>query len=170
MRVLFAGLAALACALPAAAQTVVDDLPGPVVVLEDTPSESDFTAWSEDGAGQVINLLTLEETEGLDFDLPNAAAENGLAYANIPVGENTGAEAADQLALLLAAAPDRVVINCASSRRAAHVYAAAMIRGGQIDRGELDRIDPDRQWSEALLERLLTASESGESLHPDQQR
>ncbi|MCH8490258.1 MAG: hypothetical protein LAT81_10070 [Oceanicaulis sp.] len=46
---------------------------------------------------------------------------------------------------------------------AAPLYAASRIRAGALTRSELHRIDPERDWNPALLDRLTGETQTGES-------
>jgi len=131
--------------------------------LEARPDQASAGRWSREGRTLAVSLLTGEETESLGFDYPVDVMSEGMSYANIPVDRMTGPEAADALAAILADAEGPVVIHCATSNRAAHLYAASLIRSGALTRAELDRIDPDRDWSPALMDRLTGETPAGES-------
>jgi protein tyrosine phosphatase (PTP) superfamily phosphohydrolase (DUF442 family) len=160
-------LSLLAAMLAFAGVAAASPLPGPDVTLAPRPAETDIARWSDEGAERLISLLTPEETAALGYDIEAEAAARGMAYSAVPVGPETGGAAADALALILAAQDGPVVIACASARRASHLYAASLIRSGAIEPGELDRIDPDLDWSPALLERLTADSRSDESAQTD---
>lgn len=133
------------------------------VRFEDRPSQSDARQWSQDGNTTVINLLTDGEIEALDFDYAGSVMANGMIYAHVPVGRMTGSEAAEAVARIMAETDGPVVINCASATRASHVYAASQIRAGNITRDQLHLIDPEREWSQPLLSRLLGETPQSES-------
>lgn len=125
------------------------------VRLEARPGRTSAEGWAEDGRTLVINLLTEREIAALGFDYAGTVMQNGMIYANVPVGQMTGSEAADAVARILAEADGPVVINCGTSTRASHVYAASQIRAGAITREQLHLIDPEREWNQAFLSRLL---------------
>jgi uncharacterized protein (TIGR01244 family) len=160
-------LSLLAAALAFAGMASADPLPGPDVTLAPQPAQDDIARWADDGAARLVNLLTPEETAALGYDIEAEAAARGMAYSAVPVGPETGGAAADALAVILAAEDGPVVIACASARRASHLYAASLIRSGALGADELDRIDPDRDWSPALLQRLSADSGPGESAQTD---
>lgn len=155
--------AAALCALPAAhawgQQTPLRD----DVRFEARPDAGDARDWAREGNTTVINLLTSPENDALDFDYAGSVMENGMIYANVPVGRMTGSEAADAVARILAETDGPVIINCGTSTRASHVYAASQIRAGNISRNELHLIDPEREWNENFLSQLLGEAPEGES-------
>ncbi len=134
----------------------------PDVRFEARPGAGDARNWAREGNTAVINLLTAPEIDALDFDYAGTVMQNGMVYANVPVGRMTGSDAADTVARILSELEGPFAINCGSSVRASHVYAAAQIRAGRITRDELDRIDPGREWNQELLSRYL-----GETLSPE---
>ncbi|KAA5803765.1 hypothetical protein F1654_08175 [Alkalicaulis satelles] len=161
---LFAG-AAIAEAL--ALDKAPGDVPGATVrqdiSLEARPGPGAPARWSRERQTLVVNLLTQAEITALGDDYPVEVMSQGLAYAHIPVSRMTGPEAADALAALLAETEGPAVIHCASSARAAHLFAASQIRSGALTRDQLDRIDPDRAWDMDLLDRLSGETPAGES-------
>ena len=161
---LAAAIAALACtATPSLAQQTAMTPMRDDVRFEARPTPADARNWASDGHTTVINLLTAPEIEALDFDYAGMVMENGMVYANVPVGQMTGSEAADAVARILADTEGPVVINCGSSVRASHVYAAAQIRAGHITRDQLHLVDPGREWNQAFLSRLLGEAGNAES-------
>lgn len=160
----FAAALATCLTLPAA---VAQD--GPMtpmrsdVRFEDRPVASDARNWAREGNTTVINLLTAPEIEALDFDYAGTVMQNGMVYANVPVGRMTGSDAADAVARILADAEGPVVINCGSSVRASHVFAAAQIRAGNITREQLHLIDAEREWNQELITRYLGETPAPES-------
>lgn len=149
----------MATALPAFAQAPAMS----EVRLEARPDHQSASTWSADGGTMVINLLTEPENEALGFDYAQTVMASGMIYANVPVGRMTGSEAADAVARIMAEADGPVVINCGSSVRASHVYAASLIRAGTITRDQLHLIDPDREWNQDYLSRLLGETPQPES-------
>lgn len=133
------------------------------VSLEALPDAGSASRWSRERRTLVVSLLTPEETGRLGFDYPVDVMSQGMTYANVPVGQMTGPEAADALAAILADADGPVVIHCGTSVRASHLYAASLIRSGALTRSELDRIDPERDWNAALLDRLTGETPARES-------
>ncbi|MGP1275960.1 MAG: beta-lactamase hydrolase domain-containing protein [Caulobacterales bacterium] len=133
------------------------------VRLEARPDRQSAQSWSGEGRTLVINLLTEPENEALGFDYAETVMSNGMMYASVPVGRMTGSDAADTVARILAEADGPVVINCASGTRASHVYAASQIRAGNITRDQLHLIDPDREWNQEYLSRLLGETPAPES-------
>lgn len=138
--------------------TVHDD-----VRFEARPSASSARSWATDGQTTVINLLTENEMEALDFDFPATVTENGMIYAHVPVWFSTGPEATDTVAYILANADGPVVINCGGAVRASHIHAAARIRAGEITRDDLEEAYPGREWNEGWLDRLLGETPAPES-------
>lgn len=157
--VLAAALFALPAAHASGQQTPLRD----DVRFEARPDARDARDWAREGNTMVVNLLTAPENEALDFDYASTIMENGMIYANVPVGRMTGSEAADAVARIIAEADGPVVINCGTSVRASHVYAASQIRAGNISRGELQLIDPEREWNENFLSQLLGEAPESES-------
>ena len=150
-----AGLAATLAAAgllsgAAGAQTLND----PEVSFAGLPDEAQVEAWADQGVTRVVTLLTPEETAAMDYDLPNAVASEGMIHSWIPTSRQSGDEVSAYLADVLARAEGPVAIHCRSGTRASHAYAAALIREGVIEPGELDRIDPDREWREDLVDQL----------------
>lgn len=133
------------------------------ISLEARPDANAARRWSGERRTLVVNLLTQAEIDALGFDYPVDVMSQGMIYANIPFGRMTGPEAADALAALLAETEGATVIHCGSSVRAAHLYAASQIRTGALTRGELDRIDPEREWNMELIDRLTGETPAGES-------
>ncbi|MGY6662019.1 MAG: hypothetical protein ACXIVO_06830 [Glycocaulis sp.] len=143
-------------------QTPMPEIRGDVR-FEARPDAGDARSWAREGRTTVINLLTEPEIEALGFDYAENVMQSGMVYANVPVGGMTGTEAADAVARIMADTDGPVVINCGSSVRASHVYAAAQIRAGHVTRDQLHTIDPGREWNQALLSRLLGETPGPES-------
>jgi protein tyrosine phosphatase (PTP) superfamily phosphohydrolase (DUF442 family) len=159
-------LAAAFAALTFAASPALGDEPAASradVSLEALPDAGSAGRWARERRTLVVSLLTGEETDRLGFDYPVDVMSQGMTYANVPVGQMTGPEAADALAAILANADGPVVIHCGTSVRASHLYAASLIRSGALTRSELDRIDPARDWNPALLDRLTGETPARES-------
>lgn len=163
IRLALASLFIATCLAPATLAQEGQMTPRPDVRLEALPERGDARQWANEGRTTVINLLTEPEMEALGFDYASSVMESGMIYANVPVGRMTGTEAADAVARILADADGPVVINCGTATRASHVYAASLIRSGEIERDALHTIDPEREWNEALLDRLLGETDNAES-------
>ncbi|MCC5997133.1 MAG: hypothetical protein JJU18_12280 [Oceanicaulis sp.] len=172
IRLTAAMLAAVLLAAPAAAlppdaaqgqSGTWPDIQRTDISLEARPDQASAGRWARERRTLVISLLTAPETESLGFDYPVDVMSEGMTYANVPVSQMTGPEAADALAAILADADGPVVIHCGTSVRAAHLYAASLIRSGALTRGELHRIDPGRDWNPALLDRLTGETPDRES-------
>jgi protein tyrosine phosphatase (PTP) superfamily phosphohydrolase (DUF442 family) len=151
---LLAGTAGAASAAAQDPSPARPDVQRADVSLEALPDAGSAGRWARERRTLVVSLLTGEETDRLGFDYPVDVMSQGMTYANVPVGQMTGPEAADALAAILANADGPVVIHCGTSVRASHLYAASLIRSGALTRSELDRIDPARDWNPALLDRL----------------
>ncbi|GGG98192.1 MAG TPA: hypothetical protein DF715_16950 [Oceanicaulis sp.] len=155
-------LTAAPCFHAIAQESRMTPLPGDVR-FEARPDATDARSWAREGHTTVINLLTEPEIEALEFDYAGSVMQNGMIYAHVPVGRMTGTEAADAVARIMAETDGPVIINCASATRASHVYAASQIRAGNITRDQLHTIDPEREWNQDLLSRLLGETPGTES-------
>jgi sulfide:quinone oxidoreductase len=128
-----------------------------VVALTGEPDRAQIEAWRSQGVAKVITLQTPGELSGYSFDLADAVAGAGMIHAWAPTTGQSGPLTADQLAAVLADTPGDVVIHCRSGNRARHLYAAALIRSGQLAPEDYRSVDPDGDWNEDLLERYIGA-------------
>ena len=128
-----------------------------VVDLAGEPDRAQIEAWRAQGVDKVITLQTDEELSDYAFDLADAVAGQGVIHARVPTTGRSGAMTADQLAAVLADTSGDVVIHCRSGNRARHLYAAALIRSGELDPENFRSLDPDGEWNEELLERFSGA-------------
>lgn len=150
-----AGLAAMLAALALlTGASAAQSLQNVEVRFEGVPDEARVEAWSKAGVNHVVTLLTAEEIGAMSFDLDDAIAGSGMMSSWVPIGRQSGSEAADYLAEILADAEGPVVIHCRSGTRASHAYAASLIRAGVIGPTQLDQIDPGREWRDALVTQL----------------
>lgn len=92
------------------------------------PDEAALARMAQSGVVTVINLRTPAEMERLDFDEPAEVERLGMSYVHVPLG---GADhphtpaALDSVAQAIAAADGApVLLHCASSGRASHMFAA----------------------------------------------
>ena len=126
------------------------------VSLHGAPDLIDLDNWAADGAKTVINTLTPRETAGLAFNLQEEVEARGMAYVHVPVSSRTsGTETTDALTQALAYVEGPIALHCRSGHRVAHLYAAHLIRTGELDRSQFQSVDPTRQFDEDLLSRLL---------------
>ncbi len=155
---LLAGAAGLAATLAAAALVSgaagAQTLDDPDVRIAGTPDAAQVEAWAEDGVTRVVTLLRPEETAAMSYDLADAVAGQGMIHTWIPTGRDSGEAVSAYLADVLARAEGPVAIHCRTGVRASHAYAAALIRAGVIEPDELDRVDPEREWREDLVNQL----------------
>jgi len=109
------------------------------------PSESDLQKLAAEGFASVIDLR--QGSEGGDALSPPleaaAAGRNGLRYAHIPVPtDRLETEALDRVSAALDTMPGRVLVHCASGKRAGtFAFAYAATRTGESGRAALERIE-----------------------------
>ena len=128
-----------------------------VAGLAGQPDRDRIEAWRAQGVDKIITLQTPEELSAMDFDLADAVAGQGEIHAHVPTTGQSGPITADKLAAVLADSSGDVVIHCRSGNRARHLYAAALIRSGQLDPENYRSVSPDENWDEDLLERFSGA-------------
>jgi len=128
-----------------------------IVDLAGEPDRAQIEAWRAQGVNKVITLQTPSELSGYGFDAADAIAGSGMIHAQVPTTGQSGPMTADQLAAVLADTSGDVVIHCRSGNRARHLYAAALIRSGQLAPEDYRSVDPDGAWNEDLLERFIGA-------------
>lgn len=143
--------------ITAAALVVLIQSQAEVVALAGEPDLAQIEAWSAEGVDKIITLQTADEVSGIDFDLADAVAGQGVIHARVPTTGQSGPMTADQLAAVLADSSGQVVIHCRSGNRARHLYAAALIRSGQLDRQDYRSLDPEAPWNIELLDRYIGA-------------
>lgn len=126
------------------------------VELYGQPDLAQLDQWASDGVRTVINALTPRETAAMDFNLAEEVEARGMTYVHIPVsGSASGVETTQALSDALAYVEGPVALHCRSGHRAAHLYAASLIREGAISRDAYQSVDPGRAFDEDLLSRLL---------------
>lgn len=152
-------VAALACAQPAGAQSVVGKgrtgpAPEPVVLdpsglfqekyasvgddlfIAGQPTEKALRDLKAKGVTTVVNLRMPQEMARVGFDEAALLEELGMTYVHIPLGgtpANPYAPAAlDQFASTLAAASGKVLLHCTIAWRASHMWGAYLIRDRKV--------------------------------------
>lgn len=151
--------AALAIALPAAAQSMVGTgktgpAPDPVTLdltglfqakfvsvgddlfIAGQPTEQALRDLKAKGVTTVVNLRMPEEMAQIGFDEPALLKELGIAYVPIPMRgsvENPyGPKELDRFAATLASARGKVLLHCTVAWRASHLWAAYLIRDRHV--------------------------------------
>jgi uncharacterized protein (TIGR01244 family) len=157
--VLLVFVAAMACARPADAQSVVGKnktgpAPEPVVLdnaglfqekyasvgddlfIAGQPTEKALRDLKAKGVTTVVNLRMPQEMTRIGFDEAALLAELGITYVHIPLGgtpANPYAPAAlDRFASTLASATGKVLLHCTIAWRASHLWGAYLIRDRQV--------------------------------------
>ena len=125
-----------------------------VIDLAGQPDQAQIEAWRSQGVEKIISLQTPAELDDYAFDLSDTIAGHGVIHAHVPTTGGSGPMTADQLAAVLADSDGEVVIHCRSGNRARHLYAAALIRSGQLEPRDYRSVDPNGDWNEDLLERF----------------
>ena len=128
-----------------------------IVDLAGEPDRGQIAAWREQGVAKIITLPTAGEVSDIDYDLADAVAGSGMIHAQVPTTGQSGPMTADQLAAVLSDSSGPVVIHCRSGNRARHLYAAALIRSGDIEPHAYRSLDPGAAWNTGLLERFSGA-------------
>lgn len=127
------------------------------VLIAPQPLAADLEALGAKGVRRVINLRTPEEMSALGFDAAAVAASNGMAYTLLPIAGNAGftPAALDAFSAAMAAGEGAVLLHCASGTRAAHLYAAWLVREqGLSPEDAMRRVGPLGLWP-LPMERLL---------------
>jgi uncharacterized protein (TIGR01244 family) len=152
-------VAALTCALPVGAQSVVGKnktgpAPDPVILditglfqekyasvgddlfIAGQPTEKALRDLKAKGVTTVVNLRMPQEMTRIGFDEAALLKELGMTYVHIPLGgtpQNPYSPAAlDQFASTLASANGKVLLHCTIAWRASHLWGAYLIRDRQV--------------------------------------
>jgi uncharacterized protein (TIGR01244 family) len=121
------------------------------------PLAADLEALGAKGVRRVINLRTPEEMATLGFDEAALAQSKGMAYTLLPIAGNAGftPAALDAFSAAMANGEGDVLLHCASGTRAAHLYAAWLVREqGLSPEDAMRRVGPLGLWP-LPMERLL---------------
>ncbi|GAB3731255.1 hypothetical protein GCM10028794_07330 [Silanimonas algicola] len=131
------------------------------VLLSPQPMAADLEALGAKGVRRVINLRTPEEMATLGFDAAAVAKAQGMDYTLLPIAGNAGftPAALDAFSAAMATGEGDVLLHCASGTRAAHLYAAWLVREkGMSPEDAMRRVAPLGLWPlpmERLLDRPL---------------
>lgn len=131
------------------------------VLLSPQPMAADLEALGAKGVRRVINLRTPEEMATLGFDAAAVAKAQGMDYTLLPIAGNAGftPAALDAFSAAMATGEGDVLLHCASGTRAAHLYAAWLVREkGMSPEDAMRRVGPLGLWPlpmERLLDRPL---------------
>lgn len=131
------------------------------VLLSPQPMAADLEALGAKGVRRVINLRTPEEMATLGFDAAAVAKAQGMDYTLLPIAGNAGftPAALDAFSAAMATGEGDVLLHCASGTRAAHLYAAWLVREkGMSPEDAMRRVAPLGLWPlpmERLLDRTL---------------
>ncbi len=103
------------------------------LVLSDQPNRATFRMIKEQGISMVINIRGGAENEG--FDERKAAAEEGLAYMQIPFmdGRYIKEDAIEELLSLINSTGNngtKVMIHCSHSQRTGSLLGIALVKAG----------------------------------------
>jgi len=127
------------------------------VLIAPQPLAADLEALGAKGVRRVINLRTPEEMATLGFDEAAFAESKGMGYTLLPVAGNAGftPAALDAFSAAMASGDGDVLLHCASGTRAAHLYAAWLVREQGVSPEEaMRRVGPLGLWP-LPMERLL---------------
>lgn len=127
------------------------------VLIAPQPLAADLETLGTKGVRRVINLRTPEEMAALGFDAAAVAASNGMTYTLLPIAGNAGftPAALDAFTAAMAEGEGDVLLHCASGTRAAHLYAAWLVRERGVSPEEaMRRVGPLGLWP-LPMERLL---------------
>jgi len=127
------------------------------VLIAPQPLAADLEALGAKGVRRVINLRTSEEMATLGFDEAALAQSKGMAYTLLPIAGNAGftPAALDAFSAAMANGEGDVLLHCASGTRAAHLYAAWLVREqGLSPEDAMRRVGPLGLWP-LPMERLL---------------
>ena len=131
------------------------------VLIAPQPLAADLEALGAKGVRRVINLRTPEEMATLGFDAESVAKAQGMDYTLLPIAGNAGFTPAslDAFSAAMATGEGDVLLHCASGTRAAHLYAAWLVREkGLGPEDAMRRVGPLGLWPlpmERLLDRPL---------------
>lgn len=104
------------------------------------PDEAGLARMAEAGVTVVINLRTPAEMERLSFDAAAAVEQLGMRYVHVPQGGSeypASPAVLDRVAEAIADADGApVLLHCASSARASHMFAAWLYREQQLTLNE----------------------------------
>jgi len=137
------------------------------VLIAPQPLAADLEALGAKGVRRVINLRTSEEMATLGFDEAALAQSKGMAYTLLPIAGNAGftPAALDAFSAAMASGEGDVLLHCASGTRAAHLYAAWLVREqGLSPEDAMRRVGPLGLWPmpmERLLDRPLKLDYAG---------
>ena len=104
------------------------------VILAAQPNADDFRQWHAAGVRHVLNVRTPAEMERVreaGFDQAALLAELGMSYTQVPLGGDAfpmRQEPVTALRDLLSKDDALVLVHCASTARAAQVWAAHQVR------------------------------------------
>lgn len=127
------------------------------VLIAPQPLAADLEALGAKGVRRVINLRTPEEMATLGFDEAAVAQSKGMGYTLLPIAGNGGYTPAvlDAFSAAMANGEGDVLLHCASGTRAAHLYAAWLVREkGMSPEDAMRRVGPLGLWP-LPMERLL---------------
>jgi uncharacterized protein (TIGR01244 family) len=127
------------------------------VLIAPQPLAADLEALGAKGVRRVINLRTPEEMATLGFDEAALAEAKGMGYTLLPIAGNAGftPAALDAFSAAMANGEGDVLLHCASGTRAAHLYAAWLVREqGLSPEDAMRRVGPLGLWP-LPMERLL---------------
>ncbi|WP_299322681.1 protein tyrosine phosphatase family protein [Parasphingopyxis sp.] len=104
------------------------------------PDEAGLARMAAAGVTTVINLRTPGEMERLSFDQAAAVERLGMRYVHVPQGGSDYPATPEALAEVAAAIDEAdgapVLLHCASSGRASHMFAAWLYRDGGVSLNE----------------------------------
>ena len=110
------------------------------VTIASQPTPAELARLARAGTVTVINLRTPEEMDALGFDESELVEALGMTYVHVPLNgrdyPHTPQALAQVSAAMSAAGDDPVLLHCASSGRASHMFAAWLIasRNMPVDR------------------------------------
>jgi uncharacterized protein (TIGR01244 family) len=127
------------------------------VLVGGQPTKADLEAFRARGVTDVVNLRTLDEMKGVDFDEVAALEQLGIGYLNLPIDGASAytPELLEAFARRVEQAKGKVVLHCTVGSRAGQLWAAYSVKYlGRTPDEALAALKPLGGWP-LPLERLL---------------
>ncbi|GHF20730.1 hypothetical protein GCM10017044_14550 [Kordiimonas sediminis] len=122
------------------------------------PSEDALRGMAEAGVTTVINLRTKDEMKALGYDEGTLVQELGMNYVHIPLGGDAhpySPAALDAMLDAMKKVEGKVLLHCASGRRASHMWGAYLVKGQGFSREEAEKHARAVGRGEPALDKLL---------------
>lgn len=124
-------------------------------------SKSALEHLQQQGLAVVVNLRTPKEMESQDHPLPNEKAiveSLGMQYVSLPSGGSEhpySFETVTRLAEIIDATEGRVLLHCASGRRASHLWVAYLVKHKGLSLDDAIELGKQANFGSTPLEAFL---------------